>query len=275
MMIEKISIIAADIDGTLTAKGGKMPEINIRALEEMYRRNVRFGLASGRPYDLRMQNYAADWGLSFNFDFLICANGGELWMKETPDELYRYFRLKEETVEKIVRKLQEYDLNAISYIDGYNLIYALKMDWLLEDSQKRNNSNVEIVSAAQISAHDAAKIECRYTKDRQNDIDRLLDEFKGDDFRPVMTYPGTLEFVDPRVNKGICLQKYCEMTGIPIEESLTFGDMNNDYELIRDGGFGVALINGSIECREIADAVTEYDVENGGVGHFIFDYCLK
>ncbi|MBR0137594.1 MAG: HAD-IIB family hydrolase [Erysipelotrichaceae bacterium] len=273
-MIDKISVMAADIDGTLCAKGDIPAEINIRAMEELHKRSVRIGLASGRPYDPRLREYSNSWGLSFDFDFLICANGGELWMKETPDQIYRYYRMKKETVGKIVRKIDELDLNAICYIDGYSLIYALKMDWLLEDSQKRNNSHVEIVPAEVIAGHDVSKIECRSTPDRKKDVDRLLAELHGDDFKSVVTYPGTLEFVDPRVNKGMCLQKYCEMTGIPIEETLTFGDMNNDYELIRDGGLGVALLNGCDDCKNVADAVTDYDAENGGVGHFIFDHCL-
>ena len=274
-MIEKISVIACDIDGTLCDKGQNPPQINIDALEKMHERRIRIGLASGRPYDPRLQRYASDWGLSFEFDFLICANGGELWMKETPDELYRYFRLQKETVEKIINRLYENGFNAISYIDGYSLIYALKMDWLLEDSQKRNKSNVQIVSPEVLSQHDSAKIECRYTPDRKADFERMLQNFRGDDFTTVMTYPGTVEFIDPRVNKGMCLRKYCEKTAIPIEETLTFGDMNNDYELIRDGGFGVALINGSQECINVADAVTEYDAQSGGVGHFIFENCLQ
>lgn len=47
-MIQKIEVLAADVDMTLSSKGSPLPEITIHALKELHERNVKIGLATGR-----------------------------------------------------------------------------------------------------------------------------------------------------------------------------------------------------------------------------------
>ena len=47
-MIQKIEVLAADVDMTLSSKGSPLPEITIQALKELHDKNVKIGLATGR-----------------------------------------------------------------------------------------------------------------------------------------------------------------------------------------------------------------------------------
>ena len=47
-MIEKIEAFAADIDMTLTAKGGDLPELTKKAFDVLHANGVKLGLATGR-----------------------------------------------------------------------------------------------------------------------------------------------------------------------------------------------------------------------------------
>lgn len=47
-MINKIKVLAADVDMTLSSKGSPLPEITIQALKELHDKNVKIGLATGR-----------------------------------------------------------------------------------------------------------------------------------------------------------------------------------------------------------------------------------
>lgn len=55
-----------------------------------------------------------------------------------------------------------------------------------------------------------------------------------------------------------------EHFNIPIEESVAFGDGDNDIEMIRHCGVGVAMGNASDRVKESADLVTT-DVRDHGV----------
>lgn len=47
-MINKIKVLAADVDMTLSSKSSPLPKITIQALQELHNRGVKLGLATGR-----------------------------------------------------------------------------------------------------------------------------------------------------------------------------------------------------------------------------------
>ena len=63
--------------------------------------------------------------------------------------------------------------------------------------------------------------------------------------------------------KSLGVQFLCNLWGIKKEELLTIGDQNNDIDLVKAGGIGVAMGNGSEELKACADYITD-TVENNG-----------
>lgn len=90
----------------------------------------------------------------------------------------------------------------------------------------------------------------------------------------VRTFPGTVEFVKPGLDKGVALRRYSERNGIPLGEIMTFGDMDNDIALLREAGWGVCMQNGCDAAKAVADAVTEYGVTEDGMGRYLERYVL-
>ena len=60
------------------------------------------------------------------------------------------------------------------------------------------------------------------------------------------------------------IKRYLEMTGIKPEEIIAFGDADNDLEMIRFAGIGVAMGNGEAEVKAVADYVTT-DIDDDGI----------
>ena len=60
------------------------------------------------------------------------------------------------------------------------------------------------------------------------------------------------------------IQWYLEHTGIKREEIIAFGDAENDLEMIRFAGIGVAMGNGAEEVKAVADYVTA-DIDDDGI----------
>lgn len=277
-MIEKISVMAADIDGTLCMKGGIPGERTLNAIRRLHEEGVLFGVASGRPMDRRILDLANTWNLGFPFDFAIGMNGGDLYNRDT-DEIEHYYQLKKEDVREILSLIHDLDLNAIVYVNGYDEINALRMDDFLRDSQKRNHSIVEIGDIDFVSRYDTGKIECHLKPALKPVFYERLAKHPTDRWITVQTFEiedhTTIEFLDPHVNKGVALKQFSEKSGIPLSEFIAFGDMENDLGLIREAGYGVCLSNGCDECKEIAQAVTEYSVHEDGVGRWLEDHWFN
>ena len=54
-----------------------------------------------------------------------------------------------------------------------------------------------------------------------------------------------------------------ELLRIKPEEMIAFGDDENDYEILQNVGKGVAVANAIPKIKEIADAITESNNEDG------------
>lgn len=274
-MIEKLSVVAADIDDTLLPKGKTMLPRTRAALQRLHQEGVLFGPASGRPLDWRTLEKAKEWELGFDFDFAIGMNGGELYDAET-GKLEKYFLLSGEDIRTILKPIAHLDLNAIVYINGYDDIAALRMDDFMRDSQKRNHSNVSIGDVDYLSRYDTGKIEIHLKPEDMDEFMAACNANRSERWTVIKTFEGyghvTMEFVDPRVNKGYALRKFSEKRGIPLSEFMAFGDMDNDIGLLREAGWGVCLLNGADATKAVAQAITDYTVEEDGVGRYLETY---
>lgn len=271
-MITKLSVMVADIDGTLCPKGENLMPKTRAAIQRLHREGVLFGPASGRPFDQRTLAKAEEWGLGFPFDLAIGMNGGELY-DLSDNSLEKYYLLKRENIRTILSLISHIDLNAIIYVNGYDEIRALRMDDFLRDSIKRNHSHVEIGDIGFLSEYDTGKIEIHLAPESCGELLSIMDRNRNPDWIVVKTFEGyghvTLEFIDPRVNKGLALQKFSQKHNIPLSEFMAFGDMENDIGLLKEAGWGVCLINGADETKAAAQAITEYPVTEDGIGNYL------
>ncbi len=66
-----------------------------------------------------------------------------------------------------------------------------------------------------------------------------------------------LHIRDIHVNKGIGLTKIAELLTIPLNEFAAFGDSENDVEMLRAAGTGIAVGNADEMAKAAADYVSE------------------
>ena len=77
------------------------------------------------------------------------------------------------------------------------------------------------------------------------------------------------------VDKGNALLWLAQYLGIAPEETMAFGDGNNDITLLEKAGTGVAMKNGIEEVKHAADRITEKTNDEEGAAKFIETYVLK
>lgn len=273
-MIENMKILAMDVDGTLVPKGEMLPEVNKQALEELHKQGVLIGLASGRPFDRRLLTYAGNWGLSFQFDFIIGMNGGDLW-KLSDNSVKHYYPMKKEWIREVLDLIKDFRHNAIVYADGYDRVCCSEWDEFIEMSQKRNHSEVEVGGPDLLAAEDTGKVEVHYYGEDHDALMAHLAAHPSKDWDYVITFLGTVEFQDKRINKGVALKELAKEENVPIENVVAFGDMDNDAGLLEASGFGVCLKNGSDLTKSKADDITKYNCEEGGLGQYLMENYIN
>ena len=79
----------------------------------------------------------------------------------------------------------------------------------------------------------------------------------------VQTAPFYLEVIPAAINKGVGLRMACEAIGIDTSEVISFGDSENDIEMLRVAGMGVAMGNAGEEVKMAADMATVSNNDNG------------
>ncbi|MBQ9007474.1 MAG: HAD family phosphatase [Atopobiaceae bacterium] len=275
-MIDKVTAVIADVDGTINVKGSKPMPRTLAALERLHERGILFGTASGRPLDHRSLDKAKEWGLSFEFDLAIGMNGGDVWDKDH-DGIEHIMRLSKDYIQEICEFMWPLDCNVIVYENAYDHVLVKRRDERLEQSIYRNGSVVELSTPAIMAEHDTGKIEIQYDPEvpgLMEEIEAVVNAHKSPNWADVRTFAGTVEFMTPGLDKGVGLRRYAERNNIPIGEIMAFGDMDNDVAMIAAAGWGVAMANGCDDAKAVAKAVTEYGVLEDGMGRYLEKYVL-
>lgn len=71
------------------------------------------------------------------------------------------------------------------------------------------------------------------------------------------------EFINRKFDKGRGVRIVAEATGIPIEDTIGFGDSMNDLEMIETVGTSVCMANGSPKLKAVSDIVCPAVDEDG------------
>jgi len=75
--------------------------------------------------------------------------------------------------------------------------------------------------------------------------------------------PYYCDVIAPGIDKGRLIILLSRQLGIPQQEILVLGDMENDLEMFRVAGFSIAMGNASDAVKRVADAVTLSNEEDG------------
>jgi hypothetical protein len=65
------------------------------------------------------------------------------------------------------------------------------------------------------------------------------------------------------MNKAIGLKKIADSYSIPAERIIAFGDEDNDLEMLKYAGQGVAMGNAIAELKKVANRETKTNEEDG------------
>jgi Cof subfamily protein (haloacid dehalogenase superfamily) len=253
-------LIVFDIDGTIQDSYHNLHPYTKEVLLKLHDANIPFTLATGK-------NLPAVKSLAENLDIklpLILSNG--CMLQTVGGKVLEKYVLPVEITQKVIRicKMGDWDL-AIYLDDG---IYIKKMNHNLDMLIDYGSPGlVEIGDWTNIAgrlneAHKCLVVE-RSSPDKVYELEAVYEKELGSAVEYCHTLVGMLEVMPKGVSKFSAIRRLSEMLGIRIETVMTFGDGNNDVEMLEGAGLGIAMENGSAKAKASANMTVASSDENG------------
>lgn len=264
-------MIVLDLDDTLLRDDHSISDRTKEALMLAQEKGVKVVLASGRP-TFGMIPIADELSLAQYGSFILSFNGGKIINFKTKEELFSS-TLSLSAVKKLYELSQREGVAIHTYVRDEIITevdnpYTRKESQLTKLPMKLVNNFVEgvkeeVVKALMLGAPEKLKV-----------VEAKLQVELAEDFSVMRSKPYFLEFTEKGVTKGTSLNHLIKELGIKREEVIAIGDSYNDQEMIEFAGLGVAMGNAPDDIKEIADHVTDTNM-NDGVAKVVEEFVLR
>lgn len=258
-MKQEIKLIVTDLDGTFLNEDKKVSAANKQAIASCRQKGMQFAIASGRPLEPVLE-LMKEWGIEEHCDYVLAMNGAEIFDCHTKDK-ESFYQLPADVIKNIMKHYE--NMNVRFYLFDKNIRYVNYSD----DETKKA---AEVFGEIEVQTDMFALCSRPFTKlivecdpEDMSIVEKHGQEYQNDSCTCFKSAPNLFEFVDPRVNKSYGLKQLCERKGFSMKEVLAFGDTSNDVEMLKDAGVGVWMSNGTQDAKEVANAYTLTNEEDG------------
>lgn len=269
-----VKLVVCDIDNTIVPKHKTPSERTLKCIHEFHKRNILFGLASGRNTN-SLRDLAKKWGI--HCDILIGNNGGE-YQDELTGEYDVLPKLSKEDLKEIFKIMEPFKdkVNTSMHINGEHVIRRLD-EQTMASFKYHNNGRLPRVAKTESEfwSEDAYKVGFRTPAELMEQVEKRASEFHSDVFKSFKTEFTMYEFARKEADKGKMLVRFCKAHNIDIKDSVAFGDMTNDISLLEAAGLGVCLLNGSDDAKQASDVITDLSIEDDGFADYVEKHILN
>jgi len=254
----EIKLIASDLDGTLLDSSGKIPERNRDAVFAARERGVRFTISTGRMFH-SARRFAAQLGIEIP---MICYNGAMLCSPE--GEVFSHDTLDLAIARELLAIFRDRGMYVQSYIE--DVLYIRNPNDVEFQNYMRHFGITGKAVGDALYAPETAPTKLLVTTsgaEQSAALSRELAERFGARIYVTSSNADFVEVMNPDVNKGRALRNLADRLGIAMESVMAIGDGENDLEMIRAAGTGVAMANGRQRTKDAADLVAPANDEDG------------
>ncbi|MDO4615061.1 MAG: HAD family hydrolase [Lachnospiraceae bacterium] len=273
-MSETKKILFTDVDDTLLNRRKEISAENRAAIEAAVSAGHRVVICTGRPL-CSTKALIQSLGLTSPGCFVICYNGGLIYDCHKNQVLYRRTLTAEQldfvfsVADEADIHVQTYDADAmLSRTDspearfyGESTHCPYRVEPGIPDVLSDGSEKALLIS---FDRHDLLD-QCRQKLSARPDSGMTF-FYSSDHF---------LEAVPEGVSKGSAITWFCEHFGIPMENTVSAGDAENDLPMLRTAHIGCAMANATEPCKETADYITENDCDHSGLAEIIQKFILQ
>ena len=245
-----IKAIFFDIDGTLYShKSNGIPQSTKMALDILRLKGIKTFIATGRHFvemdALPIELSAYDGMIVLNGQ--ICVDSKREILDETP--------IDEDDIKEIVRVFENKECPVL--LIERDKIYINYVDDIVIEAQKTFSLPTPI-----IGEYSGGKIyqACVYANEQQErDLLSRLNNCKS-----TRWHEYGIDLLSKEGGKDVGIGHILQYYGIEVSECMAFGDGENDEDMLRFAGIGVAMGNADDSTKACADYVTD-DIDKDGI----------
>ena len=250
-------LIASDIDGTLLDRNHRVPRRNRDAVARAVQQGAYFALSTGRPF-----RWIAPVLEQLPVRPVCVTSNGAVLYDSAEDRVMSAHELSPAALAEVVDVAQTV-LGTVGFgaeRAGGSLADAVEDLFVVERHYSENAlfEGFGVVSMGELVGQPAVKFLIRNTDYSAPELYELIAPHIDPELAH-LTYSmqeGILEVAAPDVTKRRGVELLAQHTGGAQQETIAFGDMPNDIEMLRWAGCGVAMENAHPEVKAAADAVT-------------------
>lgn len=264
-------MIVLDLDDTLLRDDHTISARTKEALMKAQELGVKVVLASGRP-TYGMRHIAQELNLGQYGSFILSFNGGKIINCSSEEEMF-----SSTLSPKAVQQLYELSVREEVYIHTYigDEIITQDENPYTDIEAKLTGLPIKIVPIF-VNEVNEPVVKCLMVgpPEQLKEVEKKLQVELEEEFSIMRSKPYFLEFTEKGVTKGTSLNQLIQACGIKREEVIAIGDSYNDMSMIEFAGFGVAMGNAPDDIKEIANFVTDTNM-NDGVAKVVEEYILS
>ena len=246
-----IKMVVSDFDGTLLRDGmAKNPTDKFYIiLDDMLEQNIGFIAASGRQYPSLKRMLSK---VERNVGFI--AENGSLIVWE--GEIIHKISIRQECAKRLIEDLQT-DPEADIYVSGVYTGYITSGDQQFCDSLKEAGMNIKQVSSFQNVKEGMMKITAIYRHGIPEESKEYYRKKYGHELCVVDSGNGWLDFIPKESGKGEALKYLAAVAGFSLEETVAFGDQENDITMLQTAKIGYAMNTAYEHVKDAADDICD------------------
>ena len=276
-------LVAIDLDGTMLNQYGIVTQKTKNSIKKAQENGIEIMIASGRPID-SVKTISKEIGSE---NYFISGNGSIIYDIKKDKIIYENVLKKQKALE-IIKICEENSIFYNVYTEKeiiaknlqYNVLYYNKENLTKAEEEKTHINIVENIYDY-IEKTDSKVLKVMICDKHQTIFNAIIRKLKEVDDIEVLEVShmsrkiirqGTeeipieyfyTEISAKNVDKWTALEFLKEKLQISSEEIVAIGDNVNDKKMIEKSGYGIAMGQSAPQIKEIADYVTDSNVDDG------------
>ena len=259
MDLSQIKLVATDMDGTLLNSNHEVSNLFFELFHELKKHDILFVAASGRPH------YSiVDKLNSIKDDIIIVAENGGLVTKQ--DTLLLSTPIKRDNLSQVE-----------VLVDSNHHIHPIFCTKSRAYFKSASNGHIKLLSeyyptftvidSINDIKEDIFKIALYHAEDSEKYIYPLIKQFEPE-YKIKISGKHWLDISDDLANKGHAIELLQKKYNILNDETLAFGDYNNDIEMLKLATYSFAMENAHPNVKNISNYKTKSN-DAFGVEHIL------
>lgn len=252
-----IKIVFFDIDETLYVKSkGYIPaSVHQQILPRLKAKGIIPAIATGRSYGCFPEALRPYLDPKTGFELFVTINGQYNFYKE---QIISEYPLTTEQIERVISKANK--LNIIyAFVTPMNI--AVSADNPIVHNALMPITPNYIIDPYHYKKEKVVQMLMFYSQEQVQAVENS--GLFANDLKEIRWHPNAVDILRKENSKARGIKDVLTKLNIEIENSMAFGDGLNDLEMLPNVGFGIAMGNGELELKAVADFVTKPIEEDG------------